>query len=135
MAIHDGHVYAALYGKGLYRTSLAGESFARVGDVEPLQLHVGARSLLVGHNPGGVLVSSDQGSSWSQSRGLPPGAPIGTLGAAGTSLLVGTSPGTLFSSLDDGATWQPSARGLPDGGVTALSTDGAFTLAVLVSER
>jgi hypothetical protein len=133
LAVQGETVYAALYSKGLYRASLSGGGWRRVSDVEPLRVYVSGASLLVGHNPGGVRWSSDEGVTWQLARGLPQGAPIWTLGAAGASLLAGTSPGTLLQSRDHGVTWG-SVTGLPVGGVSALSGPGAVSLAVVVTD-
>lgn len=135
LAVTPESVYAALYSRGLYRAPRRGRAWARVADVEPLRLQLGAGSLVVGHNPGGVFRSTDAGVTWQAGQGLSPGAPIWALGAAGPHLLAGTSPGTLMISSDAGATWRSGARGLPqDGGVSAVYSDGALTLAVAVSE-
>jgi len=118
----DGTVFAGLYSKGLYRWEVKRGLWVKTGEVVPLELAVVGRTLVVGHNPGGVFVSDDQGKTWQDGNaGLPVDTPIWTLAAeeervwAGTTGRVGLDQDDigLFVSQDWGKSWVRSDAGLP----------------------
>ena len=122
LAVVDETVFAGLYSQGLYRWSTERGLWVKIGEVVPLELAVAGRTLVVGHNPGGVFVSDDQGKIWQDGNaGLPVNAPIWTLAAnaewvwAGTAGRVGLDPDVigLFASQDRGKSWARSDAGLP----------------------
>lgn len=61
-------------------------------------------------------VSTDQGTTWTASSGLPSGAPVVADRATATTFY-SLSRGTLFASTDGGRTFTARATGLPDGTV------------------
>ena len=118
----DGTVFAGLYSKGLYRWDAERGFWVKTGEVVPLELAVAGKTLVVGHNPGGVFVSDDQGKIWQDGNaGLPVDAPTWTLAGeeervwAGTTGQVGLDPDVigLFASQDRGKSWTRSDAGLP----------------------
>lgn len=122
LAAVDGTVFAALYSKGLYRWETERVLWLKSGEVVPLELAVAGKTLVVGHNPGGVFVSEDKGITWQDgNQGLPINAPLWTLAAeeervwAGTTGRVGLDPDVsgLFASQDRGKSWTKSDAGLP----------------------
>ncbi len=129
------HLYAALYGKGLYRTSTDGE-WRKVGEVRPLEVVARGDVIVAGHNPGGIQQSVDGGKTWRTASGLSGPSPIWGLGEAGQTLFAGTSPGAVLRSEDSGASWRISAVGLPsDAAVVAVTGDRAIALAAIVVQN
>ena len=117
-----GTVFAGLYSKGLYRWDAERGLWTKSGKVFPLEIVAVGKTLVVGHNPGGVFVSADHGETWLDGNvGLPVNAPTWTLAAddervfLGTSGKIGIIPEevSLFISKDRGASWNKSDAGLP----------------------
>lgn len=135
MAAADGRVFAGLYGKGLFAWNQLQERWARVGAVMPLALAATAagrgRTLIAGHNPGGILWSDDQGANWKQGKfgDLASDAPVWELAAGGELMLAGAADG-IFYSEDRGRNWTRAQAGLSmaSAGV-ALMVRGSFALA------
>jgi photosystem II stability/assembly factor-like uncharacterized protein len=123
LALLGETVFAGLYSKGLYRWSAESGLWLRAGEVAPLELVATGKTLVVGHNPGGVFVSEDHGKTWQDGgAGLPVHAPIWTLAAGEERVFVGTTGKlglgaedvSLFASKDKGKSWSRSDTGLPD---------------------
>jgi photosystem II stability/assembly factor-like uncharacterized protein len=122
LAAVDGTLFAALYSKGLYRWDSDRKLWVKSGDVVPLEIAAIGATLVVGHNPGGIFVSEDRGTTWRNGNpGLPVNAPTWTLAAddervwLGTSGKLGSAPDDigLFTSKDHGKSWLRSDAGLP----------------------
>jgi photosystem II stability/assembly factor-like uncharacterized protein len=65
---------------------------------------------------GGMLRSTDHGSSW-QDASPPGGVPVYSVHVAGTDLFAGSDPSgaMVYRSSDHGGTWEPYGDGLPSG--------------------
>lgn len=118
----EGTLFAAFYSKGLYRWDSDRKLWVKSGDVVPLEIVASGATLVVGHNPGGIFVSEDRGTTWLNGNpGLPVNAPTWTLAAddervwLGTSGKLGSGPDDigLFTSKDRGKSWIRSDAGLP----------------------
>lgn len=129
LAAFDGTVFAGLYANGLYRLEAKESVWRKSGDVQPLELAATGKSLIVGHNPGGVFVSRDGGRNWHDGNvGLQVNVPIWTLSADETRVLAGATGKIgpagkvvgLFRSTDHGHTWTRADQGLP-GAAAAIS--------------
>ncbi len=125
LASAEGTVFAGLYSKGLYRWEDQRGLWVKSGTVLPLELVAVGKSLVVGHNPGGIFLSLDQGKTWQDGNaGLPPNVPVWTLAADAQQVLLGASgkvgfavdDAGLFTSLDRGGSWVRSDTGIPPGG-------------------
>ncbi|HTI73099.1 MAG TPA: hypothetical protein VMF06_24200 [Candidatus Limnocylindria bacterium] len=115
-------IYAGLYTKGLYRWDTGHQSWIKTGHVSPLEMVAAGGSLVVGHNPGGIFFSGDEGKSWLDgNQGLPESTPVWTLAAGEGRVLLGTTGKlgplqddvSLFSSVDGGKSWMRSDAGIP----------------------
>jgi hypothetical protein len=122
LAAVNGTVLAALYSKGLFRWEADLQTWVKSGTVVPLEIVAAGDSLVVGHNPGGVFVSEDCGTTWLDGNsGLPINAPTWTLAADADRVWLGTSGKIklgpddigLFVSKDLGKSWTRSDNGLP----------------------
>ena len=142
LASLGGTVFAGLYSKGLYRWDTERGLWEMAGAVSPLEVVTVGETLVVGHNPGGVFVSEDQGSTWLDGNvGLPVNAPTWTLAAddarvwLGTSGKVGFAPEEigLYVSQDRGRSWTSSDAGLPaSSAVVSFLITKRFLLAGIV---
>ncbi len=145
LASVDGTVFAGLYSQGLYRWDAERGPWVKSGEVSPLEIVAAGKSLVVGHNPGGVFVSEDRGKTWQDGNsGLPLNAPIWTLVAddervwVGTTGKVGLSPDEvgLFVSKDRGKSWTRSDAGLPPSSAAVCFTiSKSFILAGIFSKK
>jgi len=124
LAEHGGKVYAGLYAKGLYSWEAAEGAWVRSGRVLPLEIASSGKSLIAGHNPGGIFYSDDLGKSWKEgSRGMWGGVPVWSLAAADGFALAGVASNneltleaaSLFTSRDGGRSWSQSDQGIPAG--------------------
>lgn len=75
LAATPSHIYAALYGKGLYRRS-RNSDWEKIGEVRPLEVIAHGDVIVIGHNPGGIQQSVDGGRTWKMATGLSGPAPI-----------------------------------------------------------
>jgi tetratricopeptide (TPR) repeat protein len=82
-------------------------------------LAVSGKNLVAGTNTRGVLISSDNGASWTAAAGLPQGAGVNCLASNGTLLFAGAY-GKIHVSADGGASWTAAGAGLPDTAITVL---------------
>ena len=81
----------------------------------------GGRNLVVGDYTGDILVSTDQGASWSITKWL--GSSVFTFFASsGSTLFVGTLNSGVYSSTDGGVTWVSSNSGRPGSATGSVST-------------
>jgi photosystem II stability/assembly factor-like uncharacterized protein len=145
LAALGGTVFAGLYSKGLYRWETERALWIKAGEVRPLELVTAGESLVVGHNPGGVFVSDDEGKTWRDGNaGLPANAPTWTLAASEDRVFFGTSGkiglGTkeigLFASRDRGRSWIRSDAGLPPSSAAiSFVVTQHFILAGISSQR
>ncbi|MBZ0256915.1 hypothetical protein K8I31_12690 [bacterium] len=129
-------LFAALYGKGLYRKKIGDSLWEKVPQVTPLALAAIGNTLVAGHNPGGVYISQDLGQTWQDgSQGLPPDAPIWTLAANDTQVYAGASDGIFYSD-DNGKNWQRAQQGLPKTcpGISFLASDDLILAGVIADE-
>ena len=119
----NGTVFAGLYSQGLYRWEAERGFWSKSGDVRPLEIVAAGKTLVVGHNPGGVFVSEDLGKSWADGNmGLPVNAPTWILAADDEWVWLGTTGKVelnqndtgLFASRDRGRSWTKSDAGLPN---------------------
>lgn len=134
LAATPSHIYAALYGKGLYRND-TGRVWEKVGEVKPLEVLARGDVIVAGHNPGGIQQSTDKGKTWQAAAGLSGRAPIWVLGEAGRIFFAGTTPGAVVRSEDAGASWQPGSLGLPSGSaVVAVTGSTSVAIAAIVVE-
>jgi photosystem II stability/assembly factor-like uncharacterized protein len=127
----DGVLFAGLYGKGLYAWDEHKRSWAKIGRVKPLALTSVGRTLIAGHNPGGLYWSEDFGVTWSKgvaevdavsprtsSLGEDTGelsaeAPVWELASNDGLVFAGASVGIYYSA-DGGRNWSRARRGLPE---------------------
>lgn len=124
LAEHRGKVYAGLYSKGLYAWEAAEGRWERVAQVQPLEIASTGKTLLAGHNPGGIFFSDDSGTWMEGSRGKLSGVAVWSLAAADGFALAGVAfkddltleQASLFTSRDEGRSWSQSDLGLPSGG-------------------
>ena len=141
-----GLIYAGLASGGIFRSVTGGTTWAPARDgieqtVFGLAAHPTDPETVYAATSQGVLVSHDQGASWSlRNDGFPTvrGFLVFTLEIASSTpgtLYAGTSRG-VWKSLDGGESWRRASRGLADGGVRALaihpdrSADGTLLAAV-----
>jgi photosystem II stability/assembly factor-like uncharacterized protein len=114
--LHPQTLYAAIAGKGLYRSTDGGNSFSEVStDVGPAVMALAIMRdgrILAGDMQKGLMVSRDHGKTWVQSLraqlmglALSPGDPKRLLAAG---------PGVLLST-NAGASWK-KVLDIPDGG-------------------
>jgi len=88
-------------------------------------LAVSGGNLFAGTERGGVLLSTDNGTSWTQS-GLT-NTNVGALAVSGTNLFAGTSPngggsgGGVFLSTNNGTSWTAVNTGLTNTSVSSLA--------------
>ncbi|MBL9138840.1 MAG: hypothetical protein JNK85_23430 [Verrucomicrobiales bacterium] len=138
LAVVDGRLFAGLYGQGLFIWSDREGRWTKSGPVSPLALATAGRTLIAGHNPGGLHWSADFGVSWSRGTAslmepsrssfddpqgaLPMEAPVWELAANEVVALAGASKG-VYRSEDHGRTWIRAQEGFP-----AYSPGVAFLL-------
>ena len=124
----NGRLFAGLYQNGLVAWTSFETGWKKMGSVTPLALAEIDGTLVVGHNPGGIYWSQDQGISWSKghdkaSNSLEPtlepaplelddNAPVWEMASGNGFIIAGASTG-IFVSEDRGHTWQNSWKGLP----------------------
>lgn len=136
----DGQIFAGLYANGLYTWKHPAQKWIQVGaaaGIKPLTLTSTSKTLLAGHNPGGIYTSDDLGVTWSRWKGqahrdnsdnsvpsLPSfdlafgpttvslDAPIWDLAADHETAFAGAADG-IFYSEDRGRHWTRATRGLP----------------------
>jgi photosystem II stability/assembly factor-like uncharacterized protein len=138
-------VFAGLYSQGLYRWSSENGLWVNAGEVAPLELVAAGKTLVVGHNPGGVFVSEDHGTTWQDVNfGLPLNAPVWTLAAGEGQVFVGTTGKlglgaeevSLFTLKNQGKSWTRSDSGLPvPGAAISFAITKEFILVGIVSPK
>jgi hypothetical protein len=140
----DGRLFAGLYSQGLYSWIGQNRHWKKVGPVFPLVLAAIDRTLVAGHNPGGLYWSDDLGASWSKGTasppetflapvakgfGLPAEAPVWELASDSELVFAGAASGIYYSE-DRGRTWDRAATGLPsDSPGVAFLVKRGFVLA------
>ncbi|MBN9663644.1 MAG: hypothetical protein J0H49_35930 [Acidobacteria bacterium] len=131
-----GALFAGLYARGLWTWQEASRHWVRVGQVVPLVLAPAGETLIVGHNPGGLLWSEDLGRTWIQGAAAASGAgeltrdlPVWEAGAGDGIVYAGAAEGIYYSE-DRGKTWTRARGGLPakSSGI-AFFDAGGFALA------
>lgn len=135
LEVAQGRLFAGLYAKGLYTWDEPGQRWTRGGSVMPLVLAAIGETLVVGHNPGGLLWSGDLTNfARSQMGTLAADAPVWTLAAGRTRVFAGAAAGVYVSG-DRGRQWTRTAQGLPPDspGISFLVTD-KFVLAATHSK-
>lgn len=135
LEVVNGRLFAGLYAKGLYTWSEQWLRWTRAADVTPLVMAAIGRTLVVGHNPGGLLWSADFINFTRSEMGtLAAGAPVWTLAAGRTQVYAGAAAGIYFSG-DHGHSWTHARKGLPPDspGIAFLVTDN-FVLAATHSK-
>ncbi|MBL9172186.1 MAG: hypothetical protein JNL10_01505 [Verrucomicrobiales bacterium] len=120
----NGRLFAGLYSRGLYVWDPAQNAWRRTGSVVPLALAAVDRTLVAGHNPGGLHWSADGGVSWSRggeptlsvlaSPELTDASPVWQMAGGGGLVIAGAAAG-IFISEDRGRTWIAAHGGLPAG--------------------
>ncbi len=135
-----GSLFAGLYAKGLWNWQEGLRRWVRVGPVVPLVLAPAGGTLIVGHNPGGLLWSTDLGRTWTQGAAAGAGgageltkdAPVWEAGAGDGIVYAGAAEGIYFSE-DQGRSWTRARSGLPavSSGIAFLD-GGGFALAGVV---
>ncbi|MGJ5816319.1 WD40/YVTN/BNR-like repeat-containing protein [Paludibaculum fermentans] len=138
-----GTLFAGLYAKGLWSFQEGLRRWVRVGEVVPLVLAPAGGTLIVGHNPGGLLWSADLGRTWGQGRAagavaaggageLTQDAPVWEAGAGDGIVYAGAAEGIYYSE-DEGRSWTRARGGLPavSSGIAFLG-GGGFALAGVV---
>jgi hypothetical protein len=91
-------------------------------------LFAGADNGGLGDRPSGVILSTDNGASWTEvNNGLTNtrvySLAVGLNEAGGTILFAGTWGGGVFRSTDDGTSWTAVSNGLTDGRIPCLVID------------
>lgn len=128
LAAVDGRVFAGLYSRGLYAWDEPRRSWSKVGGVTPLALAGAGRTLIAGHNPGGLYWSEDWGATWSKGTAasarptalgqadeggaLAEESPVWEMASNGRVVFAGASAGIYYSQ-DHGRTWRRARAGLP----------------------
>jgi len=115
MAMLGERMFAGLYAKGLYEWNERDRRWTKAGVVTPLVLAAAGRTLIAGHNPGGLHYSEAPGNSWSHaaaSLDLPADAPVWQLGGNNEISFAGAAKGIYYSE-DRGRTWIRARQGLP----------------------
>lgn len=107
----------------ILRSTDEGRTWAKVASTRNPVRSLLASDFVVAALPDSLLVSSDQGVTWS-SRHTPFFTEVYNLAAARRVLLAGTSRG-LFRSEDGGETWHAAKSGLPAASITAVAVDSA----------
>lgn len=150
----EGHIFAGLYGGGLYTWSEVDQKWLRLAasaNIRPLVLGASGGRLIAGHNPGGIYWSDDLGQTWTHwTQAISPTdstqrldlileipaqsfleAPIWEMAADEKVVIAGAADGIYYSK-DRGRTWTRSANGLPQGspGVAFLARPGFILAAV-----
>lgn len=131
LSVVAGRLFAGLYSHGLFVWNEPEGRWTKSGPVSPLALSSAGRTLIAGHNPGGLHWSADLGTTWS--RGKPSAAdpvlflqeellgelseeaPVWELASNDEVALAGASKG-VYRSEDHGRTWVRVQGGLPDRG-------------------
>ncbi|BDQ02327.1 T9SS type A sorting domain-containing protein [Ignavibacterium sp.] len=122
IALKDSNLFAAVYMKGVYRSTDNGSNWTSVSSGLPnnylTSLETNGQNLFVGLYNGGVFLSTDNGSSWSNiSTGLANNR-VEFLKSLDNILYVGSEGGGLRYTTDNGANWLTT--GLTSGTVQAL---------------
>lgn len=144
LASLDGQVFAGLYAQGLYLwTGQKWRHIAESSNIKPLALASNGKTLIAGHNPGGIHWSDDHGGTWTRWT-LPPAqeleedvtqfspldlllndqtkTPVATLPpleapiwemSAGSNLAIAGAADRIYYSTDHARTWTRAAIGLP----------------------
>jgi len=130
LAAVEGRLFAGLYSRGLYGWDDQQHLWLKQGSVTPLALASSDRTLIAGHNPGGLYWSADLGASWSKgvpvvnadglfTSGLSADSgellaepPVWELASNDDLVFAGASAG-IYHSKDHGRTWTPARTGLP----------------------
>ncbi len=145
LTVADGHLFAGLYSQGLFVWNEQERRWRKSGPVSPLALSTAGRTLIAGHNPGGLHWSDDLGVSWSRGTsgtvdsslsplGVPSGelsgaAPVWEVASNDQVALAGVSTG-IYRSEDLGRTWMRAQSGLPAKGPgVAFLLNRSFVLA------
>jgi photosystem II stability/assembly factor-like uncharacterized protein len=135
-----GSLFAGLYAKGLWTWQEATRRWVRVGPVVPLVLAPAGGTLIVGHNPGGLLWSADLGKTWTQGVAAANGAgeltgdvPVWEAGSGDGIVYAGAAEG-IFYSEDEGRSWTRARTGLPgvSSGIAFYAAGGLALAGVVV---
>jgi hypothetical protein len=126
-----GEVFAGLYSQGLYALDPSHPAWTKRGGVTPLALAGVGETLIMGHNPGGLHWTADQGATWTTGRAagevpgglvsvlppisgeLSPHAPVWELGSDAQLAIAGAADG-IYHTADRGKTWHRARYGLPE---------------------
>jgi ligand-binding sensor domain-containing protein len=85
--------------------------------------------LIAGTSGGGVFLSSNRGSTWSQHISGLTNLNVSALAIKGSDLFVGTLGGGVFLSTNRGGTWAPMDSGLTNLSVSALAVSNSYLFA------
>jgi photosystem II stability/assembly factor-like uncharacterized protein len=135
----ETQIFAGLYAKGLYTWNEPAQKWLQLGadaEIKPLVLASNGKTLIAGHNPGGIYFSDDLGRTWSR-WSVPPAdhafpsldsilnnpshppaalpaleAPIWEMSAGTEIALAGAGP-AIYLSTDRARTWTRATSGLP----------------------
>jgi ligand-binding sensor domain-containing protein len=126
-AASPGYAYAACNGKGFFRSTDDGHSWALANTgMKDLHAHacVANETYVYLSTAAGVFISGDNGDNWFPiSNGLGNHS-VTALAVNGKTLLAGTVDAGVYVSTDNGSDWRPANAGLPVLSIKSIVTDG-----------
>ena len=103
-------------------TNVNGVSTSFISD--GTNIYAGTARKTSGNGGGGVFVSTDNGSSWTQSNTGLTNLNVLSLAISGVNIFAGTDQGGVFLSTNSGGSWTKVNTGLTDSVVNALAING-----------
>lgn len=99
----------------------------------PNALAVCNNDLFAGSAGNGVLLSKDNGTTWTEVNNGLSDLTVQSLAVIGSTIFAGTYQGGVFISTDQGASWKNANSGLPNFNITALAVSGNTIYAITES--
>jgi ligand-binding sensor domain-containing protein len=110
------NLFVGTYGSGVYLSANKGASWTAVNTGLPLYKYINTLAVdgpnLFAGTPGGVFVSTNNGTSWSATTGVA-GIDVHAFAVSGPNLFAGTWDYGAFLSKDNGRSWTAVNTGLP----------------------
>ncbi len=121
------YAYGASNGKGLYRSSNGGITWAQSNTgMKDLHAHActaaGADAYL--STAAGMFLSTDNGGGWNPINTGLDNHSVTCLAVTGTTLLAGTADAGVYFSVDNGSHWTQADSGLPVLSIKSIASDG-----------
>ncbi|MEI6576404.1 MAG: T9SS type A sorting domain-containing protein [Bacteroidota bacterium] len=119
---------------GVFRTNNNGGNWTKsntgIKNVKVLSLFQNGTDLLVGaEGNGSILISPDEGQSWTQGIGLPPFSPISCFKKIGNMLFAGSNYYGIYRSANNGLNLTTANTGLDNHYVNCLAISGSYLFA------